>query len=255
MEEAFLIVLDPSSVQIVYVMRSISKSEVRVLTGRDCDPRCVGVECVSGLAHCAGRRTILLILPQQGTSRCMIGRRRQMYGILDTNHRSCCSIVKYYPIFLPMVAYLPYCVKKMRYLLGEFGYDMSRPSPIMVDNASAIQVAKHPEHQSTMKHVHRAYHWIRDHVEQGALKINHVPGVEIESGGHIHETTGKSEVLEIPGDAGFTGLGSVSFLGSCYGLVSFLIHSYGGLSSLLRSRGLCWRSSSPILSLFVLPLC
>jgi len=66
----------------------------------------------------------------------------------------------------------------MRYLLGEFGYDMSRPSPIMVDNASAIPVAKHPEHQSTMKHVHRAYHWIHDHVEQGALKINHIPGVE-----------------------------------------------------------------------------
>jgi len=66
----------------------------------------------------------------------------------------------------------------MRYLLGEFGYDMSCPSPIMVDNASAIQVAKHPEHQSTMKHVHRAYHWRRDHVEQGALRINHVPGVE-----------------------------------------------------------------------------
>ena len=66
----------------------------------------------------------------------------------------------------------------MRYLLGEFGYDMSRPSPMMVDNASAIQVAKHPEHQSTMKHVHRAYHWIRDHVEQGDIVIKHVPGVD-----------------------------------------------------------------------------
>jgi len=66
----------------------------------------------------------------------------------------------------------------MRYLLSEFGYDTSRPSPIMVDNASAIQVAKHPEHQSTMKHVHRAYHWIRAHVEQGDLAILHVPGVD-----------------------------------------------------------------------------
>ena len=66
----------------------------------------------------------------------------------------------------------------MRYLLEEFGYDMSRPSPIYVDNASAIQVAKHPEHQSTMKHVHRAYHWIRDDVEQGNLHVAHVPGVD-----------------------------------------------------------------------------
>jgi len=34
MEEDFLTVLDPSSVQIVYQMRSISKPEVRILTGR-----------------------------------------------------------------------------------------------------------------------------------------------------------------------------------------------------------------------------
>ena len=65
-----------------------------------------------------------------------------------------------------------------RYLLGEFGYDISCPSLILVDNASAIQVAKHPEHQSTMKHVHRAYHWIRDHVERGDISVTHVPGSE-----------------------------------------------------------------------------
>lgn len=29
------------------------------------------------------------------------------------------------------------------------------PSTLYIDNASAIQVAKNPEHQSTMKHVHR----------------------------------------------------------------------------------------------------
>ena len=65
----------------------------------------------------------------------------------------------------------------MRYLLEEFGYDVSKPSPIFVDNASAIQVARHPEHQSTMKHVHHAYHWIRDHVELGDLTVSHVPGL------------------------------------------------------------------------------
>ena len=65
----------------------------------------------------------------------------------------------------------------MRFLLEEFGYDVSRPSPIYVDNASAIQVARHPEHQSTMKHIHCAYHWIHDHVEQGDLTVSHIPGV------------------------------------------------------------------------------
>ena len=42
MEEVSLTALDPSSVQIVYRMRSISDSGVHVLTGRYCDPR--GVE-------------------------------------------------------------------------------------------------------------------------------------------------------------------------------------------------------------------
>ena len=69
MEEVFLTVLEPPSVQIVYQMRSISKSGVLILTGRDCDPCGVEVECVSGLAHSASRCTILLRMPQQVTSR------------------------------------------------------------------------------------------------------------------------------------------------------------------------------------------
>jgi transposase InsO family protein len=60
------------------------------------------------------------------------------------------------------------------YLFEELGYDVS--SPLLVDNKSAIQVAKHPEHQSTMKHVHRAYHWIRDQVEHKQISVSHVPG-------------------------------------------------------------------------------
>ena len=66
----------------------------------------------------------------------------------------------------------------MRYLFEELGYNTSRPSPLLVDNKSAIQVAKNPEHQSTMKHVHRAYHWIRDQVERGQIVVSHIPGDE-----------------------------------------------------------------------------
>ena len=65
-----------------------------------------------------------------------------------------------------------------RYLFEELGYDMTRLSPLLVDNKSAIQVLKHPEHQSTMKHVHRAYHWIREQVEQQTITVCHVPGDE-----------------------------------------------------------------------------
>jgi hypothetical protein len=64
----------------------------------------------------------------------------------------------------------------MRYFFGGIGYDMSRPSPLLLDNKSAIQVAKHPEHQSIMRHVHRAYHWLRDHVNHNLIAVSHVPG-------------------------------------------------------------------------------
>lgn len=66
----------------------------------------------------------------------------------------------------------------MRYFFEEIGYNMDSPSPIFVDNASAILVAKNPEHQGTMKHVHRAYNWIRERVHDGDLVFNHVPGSE-----------------------------------------------------------------------------
>ena len=47
-----------------------------------------------------------------------------------------------------------------------------------MDNKSAIQVVKHPEHQSTMKHMHWAFHWIWSCVENGDLEVFHVPGDE-----------------------------------------------------------------------------
>jgi hypothetical protein len=66
----------------------------------------------------------------------------------------------------------------MRYLFEQLGYDTARPSLLLVDNKSAIQVLKHPEHQSTMKHIHCAYHWVRKQVEQRTIAVCHVPGNE-----------------------------------------------------------------------------
>jgi hypothetical protein len=66
----------------------------------------------------------------------------------------------------------------MREFFEEIGYDISTPSTLFIDNASAIQVAKNPEHQSTMKHVHRSYHWLRERVNEGDIRVRHVPGSE-----------------------------------------------------------------------------
>ena len=67
----------------------------------------------------------------------------------------------------------------MRYLLGKFRYNISHPLPILVGNVSATQVAKHLEHQLTMKYVHHTYHWICNHVECGDISVTHVPGSEL----------------------------------------------------------------------------
>jgi hypothetical protein len=50
------------------------------------------------------------------------------------------------------------------------------PVAFLLANRSALQVAKHPENQSTMKHVHRAYHWLRNHVDRNLIVVSHVPG-------------------------------------------------------------------------------
>ena len=100
MEAVFLTVLDPSSVQIVHRMRSISKSE-SILTGRFCDPRGVEVYCVSSLAHSADRRTILLRMATGDQQ--MVEDGDRYMGSLDSIHSSRCVIVKYYPTLLPMI--------------------------------------------------------------------------------------------------------------------------------------------------------
>jgi len=66
----------------------------------------------------------------------------------------------------------------MREFLDEIGYDVSAPSTLFVDNNSAVLIAKNPEHQSTMKHVNRSYHWIREKVADGEIKVQHVAGTD-----------------------------------------------------------------------------
>jgi hypothetical protein len=66
----------------------------------------------------------------------------------------------------------------MREFLDEIGYDISRPSPLYIDSNSALLVAKNPEHQSTMKHVNRSFHWIREKVANNEIKVIHIPGVD-----------------------------------------------------------------------------
>jgi hypothetical protein len=63
----------------------------------------------------------------------------------------------------------------MRNILREFGYQVSGPSILYVDNQSAISVSKNPEHHGRMKHLDLRYYWLRDAVENGYITPNYIP--------------------------------------------------------------------------------
>jgi len=66
-------------------------------------------------------------------------------------------------------------MKWMRNLLLELGYPVTGPSPLLMDNQSAIQVAKNPEHHGRMKHLDLAFFWLRDEVASGHIVPQYVP--------------------------------------------------------------------------------
>lgn len=60
----------------------------------------------------------------------------------------------------------------LRNLFREFGFDFNTASTLLIDNASAVQVAKNPQHHGRMKHLDLKYFWLRDIVEQGDLRVD-----------------------------------------------------------------------------------
>lgn len=62
----------------------------------------------------------------------------------------------------------------MRQFLAELGYDFDGPSLLCVDNKSAIQVARNPEHHGRMKHLDLRFYWLRDMVEKGLICVEYL---------------------------------------------------------------------------------
>ena len=62
----------------------------------------------------------------------------------------------------------------LRNLLTEFGYQFQSPSPLFIDNQSAIAVAKNPEHHGRMKHLDLRFFWLREAVDEGVIQPIHV---------------------------------------------------------------------------------
>ena len=64
-------------------------------------------------------------------------------------------------------------------LLSEFGYSFSGPSTLYIDNQSALQVARDPEHHGRMKHLDLRFYWLRDVVDQGLIKPEYLPTADM----------------------------------------------------------------------------
>jgi len=67
----------------------------------------------------------------------------------------------------------------LRNLFYEMGYKPTRPSKLYIDNQSAVQVAKNPEHHGRLKHLDLRYYWLRDIVALKKIEILYCPTNEM----------------------------------------------------------------------------
>eukprot|EP00253_Pinus_taeda_P003947 PITA_03947 len=62
----------------------------------------------------------------------------------------------------------------LRKMFGLFGQSL-RPSVIYCDNQSCIKLTENPVFHDRSKHIGIKYHFIRDYVQQGAVKLEYIP--------------------------------------------------------------------------------
>lgn len=61
----------------------------------------------------------------------------------------------------------------MQQLVGELHDQSARPVIINEDNQAAIQMSKNPQFHGRAKHIGIKYHFIREQVEKGTVKLNY----------------------------------------------------------------------------------
>jgi hypothetical protein len=67
----------------------------------------------------------------------------------------------------------------MHSFLGKLGYSFDAPLLLLVDNQSAIQVARNPEHHRRMKHLDLRFFWLRDMVNSGVIAVHYIPTADM----------------------------------------------------------------------------
>ena len=63
----------------------------------------------------------------------------------------------------------------LRRLFGEVGLPDDDPTALLMDNQSAIAIAKNPQFHDRTKHIEVRHHFIRDKIEQGELELEYIP--------------------------------------------------------------------------------
>lgn len=61
----------------------------------------------------------------------------------------------------------------MQRILGDCGLKQSKPTISWCDNRSAIAIVKNPELHGRIKHIDIRFHYIRDMVFDGVIKLEH----------------------------------------------------------------------------------
>ena len=63
-------------------------------------------------------------------------------------------------------------------ILEEIGFTSKLPSPLRIDNQSALSVTKNPEHHGQMKQLDLSFFWLRDVVDKKQILSSHIAGAE-----------------------------------------------------------------------------
>jgi hypothetical protein len=67
----------------------------------------------------------------------------------------------------------------MRSFLGKLSYSFDTPLLLLVDNQSAIQVTRNPEHHGRMKHLDLRFFWLRNMVNPGVIAVRYIPTADM----------------------------------------------------------------------------
>jgi len=82
----------------------------------------------------------------------------------------------------------------MRRLLNHFNHKGPRQVIIQADNKSAIALAENPMHHGRTKHVEIRYHFIRETVTEGLIKLAFIPTKEEAADGMTKPLAGEAFV-------------------------------------------------------------